>query len=111
LNLLTFEVDIWGRLRKATAAAKADLLATEESTVGSYHDELVGDVASAYFNLRELDFELEHLTIALSASRQESVANYQLRQTQGVSTMLEVRQAEDWSTTRLEVIPRARTIR
>src|SRR5689334_4384519 len=31
LNLLTFEIDIWGRLRKQTAAARADLLATEES--------------------------------------------------------------------------------
>src|SRR4029079_3678003 len=31
LNLLTFEVDIWGRLRSATAAARADLLASEET--------------------------------------------------------------------------------
>src|SRR3982751_3081950 len=30
LNLLDFELDVWGRLRKATAAAKSDLLATEE---------------------------------------------------------------------------------
>ena len=31
LNLLTFELDIWGRLRKQTAAARADLFATEEA--------------------------------------------------------------------------------
>src|SRR5262249_7849587 len=58
LNLLTFEVDIWGRLRRATEAAKADLLASEE-TRKAVMTTIVSDVATAYFNLRELDYELQ----------------------------------------------------
>jgi multidrug efflux system outer membrane protein len=93
LNLLTFELDIWGRLRKATAAAKADLLATEE-TRKAVITTLVSDVATAYFNLRELDFELDIARRTL-ASREESLRIIRLRQTRGVSTMLEVREAEE----------------
>jgi len=103
LNLLTFEVDIWGRLRKATAAAKADLLATEEVRLAVITT-LVGDVASAYFNLRELDFELD-ISRRTLASRQESLRLIKLRQSQGVSTMLEVRQAEELVYDATEVIP------
>src|SRR5581483_4073683 len=70
LNLLTFEVDVWGRLRRATEAARAELLASEE-TRKAVITTLVSDVATAYFNLRELDYELEvaHRTLT---SRQES---------------------------------------
>ena len=93
LNLLNFELDIWGRLRKATAAAKADLLATEE-TRRAVITTLVGDVATAYFNLRELDFELDIAKRTL-ASREESLRIIRLRQTRGVATMLEVREAEE----------------
>ncbi|HEY0459689.1 MAG TPA: TolC family protein, partial [Pyrinomonadaceae bacterium] len=53
LNLLTFEIDVWGRLRKATEAAKAELLASEEARKAVITT-LVSDVATAYFNLREL---------------------------------------------------------
>ena len=93
LNLLNFELDIWGRLRKATAAAKADLLATEE-TRRAVITTLVGDVATAYFNLRELDFELDIAKRTL-ASREESLRIIRLRQSRGVATMLEVREAEE----------------
>src|SRR5205085_12113153 len=54
LNLVTFEVDIWGRLRRATEAARADLLASEE-TRKAVITTLVSDVATSYFNLREFD--------------------------------------------------------
>src|SRR5438552_2208430 len=50
LNLLTFEADIWGRLRSATQASQADLLATEENRK-TVVTTLVSDVAGAYFNL------------------------------------------------------------
>jgi multidrug efflux system outer membrane protein len=93
LNLLTFELDIWGRLRKATKAAKADLLATEE-TRRAVITTLVSDVATAYFNLRELDFERDIAQRTL-ASREESLRLIRLRQARGVSTMLEVREAEE----------------
>ena len=53
LSLFSYEIDIWGRLRRATEAARAALLATDwnQKTVITI---LVSDVATAYFNL--LDF-------------------------------------------------------
>jgi NodT family efflux transporter outer membrane factor (OMF) lipoprotein len=103
LNLLTFELDIWGRLRKATAAAKADVLATEEAR-RSVITVLVSDVSASYFNLRELDFELQIAQRTL-LSRQESLRIIKLRQDRGVSNMLEVRQAEELVYSATEVIP------
>jgi len=93
LNLLTFELDIWGRLRKASAAAKADLLATEE-TRRAVITTIVSDVATAYFNLREFDFELDIAKRTL-ASREESLRLIRLRNARGVATLLEVREAEE----------------
>ena len=103
LNLLTFELDVWGRLRKATAAAKADVLATEEARK-SVLTVLVSDVSTSYFNLRELDFELQIAQRTL-ASRQESLRIIKLRQDRGVSNMLELRQAEELVFGATEVIP------
>jgi len=103
LNLLTFEVDIWGRLRRATEAARADLLASEE-TRKAVVTTLVSDVATSYFNLRELDFELEIAKRTL-ASRQDSLRIIKLRQERGVSNMLDVRQAEQLVYSATEVIP------
>jgi outer membrane protein, multidrug efflux system len=92
LNLLSFEVDIWGRLRRATEAARANLLATEEDRK-AVMTTIVGDVSAAYFNLLELDMELEIARETL-ATRQESLRLIQTRQRGGVATMLDVRQAE-----------------
>jgi multidrug efflux system outer membrane protein len=103
LNLLTFELDIWGRLRKQTAAARADLLATEEAR-RFVTTTLVSDVATAYFSLREFDYELE-ISRRTLASRQESLRLIQLRQQRGVATMLDVRQAEELVYNATEVIP------
>lgn len=103
LNLLTFEVDVWGRLRRATEAARADLLASEE-TRKAVITTLISDVATAYFNLRELDFELEIARRTLT-SREESLRIIRLRQQRGVSNMLELRQAEQLVYSATEVIP------
>jgi len=103
LNLFTYELDIWGRLRKATEAARADLLATEEVRLAVITT-LVSDVATAYFNLRELDFELD-ISRRTLASRQESLRIISLRQQRGVSTLLDVRQAEELVYNATEVIP------
>jgi multidrug efflux system outer membrane protein len=92
LNLLSFEVDVWGRLRLATEAARADLLSAEE-TRKAVITTLVSDVASSYFNLIELDLELEIAKRTLS-TRQESLRLIKVRQQGGVATILEVRQAE-----------------
>jgi multidrug efflux system outer membrane protein len=103
LNLLTFELDIWGRLRKATAAAKAELLASEEARKAVVTT-LISDVATSYFIMRELDFELEISKHTLF-SRQESLRIIRLRQERGVATMLDVRQAEQLVYDATEVIP------
>ena len=103
LNLFTYEIDIWGRLRKATAAARSDLLATEETRLAVITT-LVSDVATAYFSLRELDYELD-ISRRTLASREESLRIIKLRQQRGVSTMLDVRQAEELVYNATEVIP------
>ena len=103
LNLFTYEIDLWGRLRKSTAAARADLLATEEARLAVVTT-LISDVATAYFSLRELDFELDISRRTLT-SREESLRIIKLRQQRGVSTMLDVRQAEELVYNATEVIP------
>jgi outer membrane protein, multidrug efflux system len=92
LNLLSFEIDLWGRLRRATEAARADLLAAEENRKAVITT-LIGDVATGYFDLLELDTELEIATRTLD-TREESLRLISVRQRGGVATMLEVRQAE-----------------
>jgi multidrug efflux system outer membrane protein len=92
LNLLTFEVDLWGRRRQQTKAARAQLVSTEEDrrTVTTI---VVSDVATNYFNLLELDLELDIAKRTLTA-RQESLRLITARQQGGLATMLDVRQAE-----------------
>jgi multidrug efflux system outer membrane protein len=103
LNLLNFEVDLWGRLRQQTRAARAQLLSSEEDrrTVATV---VVSDVATSYFNLIELDTELEIAQRTLSA-RQESLRLISARQQGGLATMLEVRQAEQLVYEASQVIP------
>ena len=104
LNLLTFELDIWGRLRKQTEAARADLLASEEARKDVLTT-IVAQVAASYFALRELDFELEIAKRTL-ASRRESLRIILLRAERGVSNNLELRQAEELVYAAGEVIPK-----
>src|SRR5229473_8135041 len=87
LNLLSFEVDLWGRLRRATEAARANLLSADENRKAVVTT-LVSDVATQYFTLRELDYELEISTRTL-ATRRESLQLTQLRQGGGVATLLD----------------------
>jgi outer membrane protein, multidrug efflux system len=103
LHLLSFEVDVWGRLRRATEAARAQVLAAED-TRQAVLTTLVSDVATAYFDLVELDAELEiaQRTLAL---RQDSLRLIQVRQQGGVATLLDVRQAEQLVYSAAAVIP------
>ena len=93
LSLLTFEVDLWGRRRQQTKAARAQLASSEEDrkTVATV---VVSDVATNYFSLIELDMELEIAKRTLTA-RQESLRLITARQQGGLATMLDVRQAEE----------------
>ncbi len=92
LNLLNFEIDIWGRVRKIKNARNADLKAAEEERYDVLAT-VVSTVAIAYFQLRELDLELE-ISRRTLATRQESLRIIKLRADKGVSTELEFREAE-----------------
>ena len=92
VNLLSFEVDVWGRLRRATEAARADLLASDHNRKAVITT-LVSDVATAYFNLLELDMELSIARRTL-AGRQDSLALIRNREKGGLGTLLDVRQGE-----------------
>ena len=100
---LSFEIDLWGRLRRATEAARADLLASTEAR-RTVVTTLVSDVASAYFQLRELDLEREIARRTL-ASRQDSLRLVSTREAGGVASLLDVRQAEILVTTAAQTIP------
>src|SRR6185369_6708866 len=103
LSLLTFELDVFGRLRQQTKAARAELRASEEDrkTVQTI---VVGDVAAGYFSLLELDTELGIAKQTL-ATRQESLRLIALRQQGGLATALDVRQAEELVYQASETIP------
>jgi outer membrane protein, multidrug efflux system len=55
---MAWEIDVWGRIRRATEASLADLFATEDVRRAVVLT-VITDVAQAYFELRELDLELE----------------------------------------------------
>ena len=103
LNLVSFEVDVWGRLRRATEAARAQVLAADD-TRQAVLTTLVSDVATAYFDLLELDQELEIAQRTL-ASRQQSLQLIEVRRQGGVATLLDVRQAEQLVYSASKVIP------
>ena len=75
LALASWEIDLFGKLRRATEAARADLLASQENQK-AVMQALVAEVASAYFDLREYDAELEYVRESIK-TRQESVESGQ----------------------------------
>ena len=85
---LSWELDLFGRLRRGHEAAVALMLASEQGRRGVLVT-LVGDVASQYFLLRELDLQLAiaRRTLALN---DDTVTYFQNRLTGGVSNRLEV---------------------
>jgi multidrug efflux system outer membrane protein len=103
LNLLTFELDIWGRLRQETKAARAELRASEEDRK-AVMTTVVSDVATGYFSLLELDSELDIARRTL-ATRENSLRLIKIRQQGGVATMLDVRQGEELVYQASQVIP------
>jgi multidrug efflux system outer membrane protein len=103
LGLLSYEIDIWGKLRRATESARATLLNADESRKAVVTT-LVADLATAYLTLRELDYSLEISERTLT-SREHSLELTQSRQTGGVSTLLDLRQAQQLVETAAETIP------
>jgi multidrug efflux system outer membrane protein len=85
---LAWEVDVFGRIRRETEAALARTLASEQARRGVLVT-LVGDVASTYFLLRQLDVELAIARATLGVA-DETVTYFQNRLNGGVSNQLEL---------------------
>ena len=87
-----FQLDLFGRLRRATEAARAELLATEDARQTVILT-LVSDLAGDYFTLLQLDLELQ-ITRQTVNSQTDSVKLTKLRLDRGVATKLDVLQAQ-----------------
>jgi multidrug efflux system outer membrane protein len=102
-GVFSWNIDFWGAYRRATEAARANLLASEWNRK-LVLSTVVANVASAYFTLRELDLELDIAKKTL-ASRQQSLQLTQTLERGGAAGMLDVRQAEQLVETAAEAIP------
>jgi len=87
-----FQLDLFGRLRRATEASRAELLATEDARQTVILT-IVGDLASDYFTLLQLDLQLQ-ITRETVKTQTDSVKLTQLRLDRGVATKLDVLQAQ-----------------
>ena len=87
-----WEVDFWGRYRRATEAARAELLATEWGR-RAVAASVVTATATGYYDLLALDRELAIATRTL-ATREESLRLTQVRESGGATSLVDVRQAE-----------------
>jgi len=89
---LNWELDIWGRIRRSTEAARADLMAREENRRAVVL-QLVSGVAQSYFDLLQFDMQLDIARRTL-LSWEESVIIARARLRQGVSSRLDADQFE-----------------
>ena len=87
-----WEIDFWGKYRRATEAARAELLAADWGR-RAVAATIVSAVADSYFSLRSLDLQLEIARRTL-ASRQESLELTRVRESGGVTSLVDVREAE-----------------
>jgi outer membrane protein, multidrug efflux system len=95
--------DFWGRYRRATESARANLLANEwarKAVISS----LVANVAASYFTLRELDLQLE-VSKRTYAHRKESLELTSTLEQHGLSSLLDVKQSEQLVYTAATEIP------
>src|ERR1700758_2487446 len=98
-----FQLDFFGRLRRATEASRAQLLATEDARQTVILT-LVSDVASGYFTLLQLDLELQ-ITRDTVTTQEDSVKLTSFRLDHGVATKLDVLQAQQVLDTANAAIP------
>ncbi len=99
----TWEVDLWGRIRRLSEAARADLLATREARQGVILS-LVASVANSYIQLRGLDAQLEIAKRTLAAYG-ESVRLFELQFNHGQVSQMTVEQARSQYQTAATAIP------
>jgi multidrug efflux system outer membrane protein len=89
---VSWELDLWGRIRRSNEAALARYLASEEARRGIYLS-LASDVATNYFQLRSLDLQLE-IARSSSGTFQETFNLFNQRLQGGVASALETSSAE-----------------
>lgn len=89
---LSFELDLWGKYRRASEAARATLLSTEAAR-DTVRLSLTADVARNYFALRSLDEQVQIARRTLEA-RQESYRIYESRYKNGYSTEVDLKRVE-----------------
>jgi outer membrane protein, multidrug efflux system len=87
----SWEIDLWGRIRRSDEAARAQILASEEAKRGVMLS-LVSDVAQAYFELLELDLQLE-IARRTTESFRDSLDIFRRRLEGGVASRLETARA------------------
>jgi multidrug efflux system outer membrane protein len=100
---VSWEIDLWGRLRRSTESARAELLATEAARQGVTIS-IVAAVADLYFQLRDLDNRLDISQRTLQ-SRSDSLALIRTRFKGGIVSELDVRQAEIEEATAAAAVP------
>ena len=99
----SWEIDLWGKLRRATEAARANLLSTEEAR-RTVILTLVSSVANSYVNLRDLDKQLE-ITKQAAKNYKEGYEIFKLRFQYGIVSEIEVSQAKSQYEQALANIP------
>jgi len=99
----SWNVDFWGRYRRATEAARAILVANEWAQK-EVMATLVANVASSYFQLRQLDLELE-ISKRTLGSRQDSLGLTKTLEEHGINSLLDVRQSEQLVYTAAAEVP------
>jgi len=98
-----WNLDFWGRYRRATESARATLLANEWAQK-EVMATLVSSVASGYFQLRQLDLELE-ISRRTLGSRQDSLDLTKTLEQHGINSLLDVRQSEQLVYTAAAEVP------
>lgn len=88
----SWEIDFWGKYRRATEAARAELAASEAGR-DAIRASLVGDTLRGYFALRALDRRLESVSLTRTG-REKSLELQKLRLEAGVVSELEYHQVE-----------------
>ena len=99
----SWNIDFWGRYRRATEGARATLLANEwaqKAVISS----LVANLAIAYFELCQFDYQLE-ISKSTLASRQDSLGLTKMLEEHGINSLLDVRQSEQLVYTAAAEIP------
>lgn len=99
----SWNIDFWGRYRRATEGARATLLANEwaqKAVISS----LVANVAIAYFELRQFDYQLE-ISKSTLVSRQDSLGLTKMLEEHGINSLLDVRQSEQLVYTAAAEVP------